>query len=71
MQATSNNIFYLVSGEVAYFAAAVGIVYSQASHSQRLFMGHDDDITSMALHPSRRIVATGQVCACVCECVCV
>ncbi|KAG1660540.1 hypothetical protein FOA52_003891 [Chlamydomonas sp. UWO 241] len=61
MQATSNNVFYTATGEVAYFAAAVGIVYNKQTHTQRFFLEHDDDITSMAIHPDRRTVATGQV----------
>ena len=47
MQATAPNIFYTVTGEAAYFAAAVGIVYNKASHTQRFFLGHDDDILCM------------------------
>lgn len=33
-QATSPNIFYLATGEVVYFAAAVGIVYNKGTHTQ-------------------------------------
>ena len=46
-QATAPNILYTRSGRVAYFAAAVGIVYDKPTQSQRLFLEHDDDITSM------------------------
>jgi hypothetical protein len=31
------------------------------SCSQRFFLGHDDDILCLAIHPDRRRVATGQV----------
>ncbi|GAX81084.1 hypothetical protein CEUSTIGMA_g8518.t1 [Chlamydomonas eustigma] len=61
MQATAPNLFYTKTGDVAYFAAAVGIVYNKESHSQRFFLGHDDDILCMAMHPDMRTVATGQV----------
>jgi len=61
MQATAPNVFYTSSGEVAYYAAAVGIVYDKRAHRQRFFLEHDDDIVSMAIHPDRRTVATGQV----------
>jgi microtubule-associated protein-like 6 len=47
MQATSPNVFYMATGDVVYFAAAVGIVYNKESHSQRFFLGHDDDILCM------------------------
>ena len=49
MQATAPNVFYLATGKVAYFAAAVGIVYDKGSHTQRFFLGHDDDILCMVL----------------------
>jgi WD40 repeat protein len=39
---------------------AVGIVYDKASHQQRFFLGHDDDILCLAMAPDRRTVATGQ-----------
>ena len=47
MQATSPNVFYAMTGEVVYFAAAVGIVYDKSSQTQRFFLGHDDDILCM------------------------
>ncbi|XP_066266402.1 echinoderm microtubule-associated protein-like 6 [Branchiostoma lanceolatum] len=56
-----NNVHYSAAGEVVYFAAAVGIVYNPDKHTQRFFMGHNDDIISLALHPERTLVATGQV----------
>ncbi|CAH1245789.1 EML6 [Branchiostoma lanceolatum] len=56
-----NNVHYSAAGEVVYFAAAVGIVYNPDKHTQRFFMGHSDDIISLALHPERTLVATGQV----------
>jgi len=60
---------------IAYHAAAVGIVLHEpnptlseegdgdesAERRQRFFMGHDDDIVSIAVHPSLDVVATGQV----------
>lgn len=49
-----------LAGEVAYFVAATGVVYSPESHTQRFFTEHDDDILSMAQHPSEPIMATGQ-----------
>ncbi len=33
-QSTSPNIFYTQTGEVVYFAAAVGIVYNKDTHTQ-------------------------------------
>ena len=46
---------------MVYYAAAVGVVYDHGAHTQRHFVGHDDDITCLALHPDRSTVATGQM----------
>lgn len=36
-------------------------MYDPARHRQRFFLGHDDDVTSLAIHPDRTLVATGQL----------
>ncbi|RDD40098.1 Echinoderm microtubule-associated protein-like 6 [Trichoplax sp. H2] len=56
-----NNLYYTSSKEIVYFVAGVGIVYNIKEHKQRFFLGHNDDIISLALHPEKRLVATGQV----------
>ncbi|XP_065192745.1 77 kDa echinoderm microtubule-associated protein-like [Sycon ciliatum] len=56
-----NNLFYLPSGELLYFIAAVGVIYNPSTQSQRHYQGHNDDIKAMALHPNNTIAATGQV----------
>eukprot|EP00899_Mesostigma_viride_P010144 jgi/Mesvir1/19130/Mv12869-RA.1 len=58
---TSPNLFYTASNEIVYFTAGVGIVYNKEQHTQRFFLSHNDDIHSLAIHPDRNIVATGQV----------
>lgn len=55
-----NNLYYTASKEVTYFVAGVGIVYNPREHKQRFFLGHDDDILCLALHPDKTMVATGQ-----------
>ncbi|KAL8185117.1 UNVERIFIED_CONTAM: Echinoderm microtubule-associated protein-like 6 [Gekko kuhli] len=57
-----NNLFYTQTGEVVYHIAAVAVVYNRQQHTQRLYLGHDDDILSLAIHPVKDYVATGQVC---------
>lgn len=59
-----NNLFYTQAGEVVYHIAAVAVVYNRQQHSQRLYLGHDDDILSLTIHPVKDYVATGQVRAC-------
>ncbi|XP_038072339.1 echinoderm microtubule-associated protein-like 6 [Patiria miniata] len=56
-----NNLYYTASKDVVYFVAGVGVVYNVREHSQKFFLGHDDDIVSLALHPEKTLVATGQV----------
>ncbi|XP_029642851.1 echinoderm microtubule-associated protein-like 6 [Octopus sinensis] len=63
-----NNVHFAASGRAAgggnnvvYFVAGVAIVYSVRQHSQKFYLGHDDDIISMCLHPDTVLVATGQV----------
>ncbi|KAI4881350.1 hypothetical protein NFI96_009304, partial [Prochilodus magdalenae] len=55
-----NNLFYTQAGEVVYHVAAVGIVYNRQQHTQRFYLGHDDDILSLTIHPLKDYVATGQ-----------
>ncbi|XP_046714063.1 echinoderm microtubule-associated protein-like 6 isoform X3 [Silurus meridionalis] len=56
-----NNLFYTQAGEVVYHVAAVAVVYNRQQHSQRFYLGHDDDILSLTAHPLKDYVATGQV----------
>lgn len=61
-----NNVHYTSTGRggsgiIVYFVAGVAIVYSIRQHSQKFFLGHDDDILSLCLHPDNTLVATGQV----------
>ncbi|XP_034041299.1 echinoderm microtubule-associated protein-like 6 [Thalassophryne amazonica] len=56
-----NNLFYSQGGEVLYHVAAVGVVYNRQLHSQRFYLGHDDDILSLSIHPLKDFAATGQV----------
>mmetsp|Transcript_7472 Transcript_7472/g.24809 ORF Transcript_7472/g.24809 Transcript_7472/m.24809 type:complete len:915 (+) Transcript_7472:548-3292(+) len=57
----SNNLWYTAFGEVAYYSAGVGILYNQTEHTQRFFLGHDDDIKCVAISPDRTLIASGQV----------
>ncbi|KAM4607535.1 echinoderm microtubule-associated protein-like 6 isoform 3-T3 [Polymixia lowei] len=56
-----NNLYYTAGKEVVYFVAGVGVVYNTREHTQKFYLGHNDDIISLALHPDRSLVATGQV----------
>ncbi|KAF4016306.1 hypothetical protein G4228_007688 [Cervus hanglu yarkandensis] len=41
-----NNLYYTAGKEVVYFVAGVGVVYNTREHSQKFFLGHNDDIIS-------------------------
>lgn len=56
-----NNLFYTQTGEVVYHVAAVAIVYNRLQHTQRFYLGHDDDILSLTVHPLKDLVASAQV----------
>ncbi|KAM9313939.1 echinoderm microtubule-associated protein-like 6 [Pholidichthys leucotaenia] len=56
-----NNLFYTAGKEVVYFVAGVGVVYNSREHTQKFYLGHNDDIISLAIHPDKIQVATGQV----------
>lgn len=56
-----SNLFYNESNEIVYFVAGVGIVHNYAEKKQRFFLGHDDDIISLTMHPDKVHVASGQV----------
>jgi microtubule-associated protein-like 6 len=56
-----NNVFYVNDDDLCYYAAAVGIVHTVRSNTQTFFNEHRDDILSMALHPDKRTVATGEL----------
>ena len=55
-----NNVFYISSETIVYFTAAVGIIYNLQNHTKEAFIFHTDDILSLALHPNKKLVATGQ-----------
>lgn len=63
-----SNLFYTQTGEIVYHIAAVGVVYNRQQNTQRFYLGHDDDILCLAIHPLKDYVATGQVgCILICN----
>lgn len=61
LRTTSPNVFLTAAGEVAHYAAAVCVLFNRRENSQRFFLGHNDDILCMGMHPDRTLVASGQV----------
>lgn len=58
---TSPNLYFTASSEAVYFVAAVAVLYDSKTHAQRFYLGHNDDIRCLGVHPDKQIVATGQV----------
>lgn len=46
---------------MVFHVAAVAVIYNRLQHSQRFYLGHDDDILSLAVHPLKDYVASAQV----------
>ncbi|KAJ8387310.1 hypothetical protein AAFF_G00158060 [Aldrovandia affinis] len=42
-----NNLYYTAGKEVVYFVAGVGVVYNTREHTQKFYLGHNDDIISI------------------------
>lgn len=56
------NLFWGKAPNTAvYNVAGSGVVFNVASNTQTHFTKHENDIQSLAVHPSRPIVATGQM----------
>lgn len=66
-------MFYNCDGDAVYILAGLGVVYRMPpEHSQHFFLGHNDDVKSVALcpaavhvgdvhYPAHSLAATGQV----------
>ena len=57
------------AGRWAYAVGAMGVAYDAANKTQTFFRGHDDEIVSLATHPSGKWAATGQAGRAPCVCV--
>ena len=55
-----SNLHQLPTGEVVYFMAGVVILHNIDENTQRHYLGHTDDVKSIAIHPDKIRIATGQ-----------
>lgn len=53
------SLKYSRAGEVLFFSAGVAVIMNQKSRLQKFYQNHTSTITSMAVHPTEHIVATG------------
>ncbi|XP_069500812.1 echinoderm microtubule-associated protein-like 2 isoform X2 [Ambystoma mexicanum] len=56
-----SNLYLLPTGEIVYFIASVVVLYNKEEQHQRHYLGHNDDIKCLAVHPDMVTIATGQV----------
>ncbi len=54
-----NDPDYLDASVIVYASAAVGVVHDMSTNTQKIFGGHEHDITCMSLSNCGRYVATG------------
>lgn len=55
-----SNLYQLPTGEIVYFVAATVVLYNIDEQSQRHYLGHTDDVKSIAIHPNKLLIASGQ-----------
>lgn len=58
-----NNLVYSATNEIVYFVAGVGVVYNTRDHSQRFFLGHNDDIIRLAIAYKMSVDSTKMICS--------
>ncbi|XP_064623638.1 echinoderm microtubule-associated protein-like 2 isoform X5 [Lineus longissimus] len=56
-----SNVHFLPTGEIVYFIASVVVLYNGEEQMQRHYLGHNDDVKCLAVHPDKITIATGQV----------
>ena len=54
---------FTTDNKVVFVGAALGVIMDPITREQTFFNKHEEDIVSMAVHPSRSIIATGQMAA--------
>ncbi|XP_047450361.1 echinoderm microtubule-associated protein-like 2 isoform X2 [Mugil cephalus] len=56
-----SNLYLLPTGEIVYFNASVVVLYNTEEQQQRHYLGHNDDVKCLTVHPDMVTIATGQV----------
>jgi WD40 repeat protein len=52
---------YLENDKILFIQAGLGVVLDPNTNTQQFFSAHDDDVISLAVHPDKKIAATGQM----------
>uniref|UniRef100_A0A8D0AIR8 EMAP like 2 n=1 Tax=Sander lucioperca TaxID=283035 RepID=A0A8D0AIR8_SANLU len=56
-----SNLYLLPTGEIVYFNASVVVLYNTEEQQQRHYLGHNDDVKCLSVHPDMVTIATGQM----------
>ncbi|KAL6115722.1 eml2 [Pungitius sinensis] len=56
-----SNLYLLPTGEIVYFNASVVVLFNTEEQQQRHYLGHNDDVKCLSVHPDMVTIATGQV----------
>jgi microtubule-associated protein-like 6 len=59
-QRMRNNVRYTASGKIVYPAASLTVVYDKAEKLQKFNLDHTDTVLAMAVHPTGKLIATGE-----------
>ena len=54
------NILHLNNNKIIFLAANIAVLMNTESYEQGFFTGHTDIVSSLCLHPGKRIIASGQ-----------
>ena len=54
------NLCCNVSGEIIFPASYIAVVFNIETRTQRFFLEHTDEVSAIAMHPDKVIVATGE-----------
>jgi hypothetical protein len=54
------NLCCNVSGEIIFPASYIAVVFNIETRTQRFFLEHTDEVSAIAMHPEKVIVATGE-----------
>jgi hypothetical protein len=60
---TRGNLKYVTQDDIAFTTAALGVILNKPLNEQNFFNQHEEDIVSLAIHPNKDIIATGQMAA--------
>ena len=57
----ANAIYHLKTSELVWAVAGVCVMFDENRMTQRFFVGHDGEVSCLAVHPNGLLVASGQM----------